>query len=104
MKVEGLNPKEGDWGVSIAYVTPDLSCLGFSLPYQSSEEQQRMAVLTGNVLLGLVFGVVDPEANDPNEQIVMGARAFITTKQIDTWLAELLPAVRMYIADNSRAF
>jgi hypothetical protein len=91
LTAEGLKPTPGDWAVSIGYVTTDLSVLGFTLPYVPGEEAGLMARLDGHIMLGLVFGIVDPEAES---EIVMGARPFLSTKQTEVWLSELLTPVR----------
>jgi hypothetical protein len=99
LKAEGLDPQPGDCGVSIAYVTPDLSVLGFTLLFAPGNEPDLMAHLDGNIMLGLVFGLVDDEAGEPSARIIMGARPFITTKQVEAWLQELFPVVRFEVEE-----
>jgi hypothetical protein len=100
MAADELDPKPGDWAVSVAYITADLSVLGFTLPYVPGEEAGLMGMLNGNIMLGLIFGMADPEAEDDKESIVMGARAFLPSKQTDGWLSELLMPVRRAMEDD----
>jgi hypothetical protein len=79
-------------GVVIAYVTPDLSVLGFTPIYSSDNESQIERTLTGNIALGLVFGIED------GDEMVMGARPFLVTKQTDTWLGGIMEEVRITLA------
>jgi hypothetical protein len=97
LTVEGVEPTPGECAVSIGYVTPDLSVVGFTPPYAPGEETGLMTMLTGNVMIGLVFGVVDKEAKDDEGRILMGARPFLTTKQTEGWLSELFLPVRSRI-------
>jgi hypothetical protein len=91
----GQRPRAGDYfAVSVGYVTPDLSVLGFTplyAPGEGEDERTERAriekALTGNIALGLIFGIAD------GEEILMGARPFLVTKQTDEWLAGLLIAV-----------
>jgi hypothetical protein len=94
-KAEGLTPAPGDLEVRVAYVTPDLSVLGFTLPFAPSEEAGMTEMLTGNIALGLTFGIADPEARDEDSRIVVGSRPFLVTKQTDAWLSELVPLVKL---------
>jgi hypothetical protein len=41
-----------------------------------------------------LFGLADAEADSEDERILVGARPFLTTKQTDFWLSELLEPVR----------
>jgi hypothetical protein len=92
-------PKPGDWGVSIGYVSPDLSVLGFTHLFAPAtadapgNEAKLMKHLDGQIMLGLIFGMRDREAKD----VVMGTRPFFLTKQSETWLEELAPQVRFEI-------
>jgi hypothetical protein len=65
-----------------------------------------MAMLDGNIMTGLVFGIFDREAEAEEaaaeDQIVMGIRPFMAMKQTETWLGELILAVRFQIEDATR--
>lgn len=95
-ETHGQRPRAGDYfAVAIAYVAPDLSLYGFSpvlagiMPISNPEDEARIErALTGNVAIGLIFGIAD------GEEIVMGARPFLATKQADAWLSELMIAVK----------
>lgn len=91
MTTEGLTPKLGDWGVVIGYVSPDLSVIGISRVFVPERETQMMGILEGQIMLGLVFGMVD----DERKEFVIGSRPFLTTKQTDAWLAELTVPARL---------
>jgi hypothetical protein len=99
MDAEELKPEPGDWSVTVAYVTPDLSVLGHTPLFAPGEEASLMRHADGNIMLGLIFGMVDrdPHAKD---RIVTGARPFFTTKQTEGLLSELLTAVRITIEDD----
>jgi hypothetical protein len=91
-ETHGTRPRAADHiGVSVGYVTPDLSVLGFTPLYAPGEEDRIERTLSGNIALGLVFGITDGEG------IVMGVRPFHATKQTDDWLSELLTPVRLEI-------
>jgi hypothetical protein len=93
MVAAGLHPKPGDWDVSIGYVSPDLSLMGFS-PLYSQGEEGMLNVLQENVMLGLIFGMRDKEATQHDETVVMGARPFFVLKpQTDDWFETLVPLV-----------
>lgn len=85
-------PKPGDCAVSVAYITADLSVLGFTGLFVPGEEARLMGLLDGNIMLGLIFGVVDED-----KSIIMGTRPFLATKQTDGWLDELTAPVRFEI-------
>src|SRR6185437_7772594 len=74
-------PKAGDWGVSIGYVSPDLSVLGFTHLFAPGNEGQLMKHLDGQIMLGLIFGMKDKEAKEADKKVVMGTRPFFLTKQ-----------------------
>ena len=84
---EGFHEEPKLWGVSVGYVTPDLSTIGFTRLYSPDRETEMFNFLSGNIALGLVFGVIDREGAKPN--IVTGSRPFFTAKQTDGWLVEL---------------
>jgi hypothetical protein len=90
-------PKPGDWCVSIGYVSPDLSVLGFTHLFVSGNEAKLMKHLDGQIMLGLIFGMKDKEAKEADKKIVMGTRPFFLTKQSENWLEELAPQVRFEI-------
>ncbi len=99
MAAEGLKPEAGDWAVSIGYVSPDLSVIGFTPLFAPGDEAVLMKILDGHIMLGLVFGIVDKEAKDKEGRIILGTRAFFTTKQTEGWLSELILPVRLYMED-----
>jgi hypothetical protein len=98
MTLAGLNPKPGDRAVSIGYISPDLSVIGFT-PLYASVSEAALAVLEGHIMLGLVFGMVDRASKDGDGRVVLGIRPFLTTKQTEAWLSELLPIIRAEIQD-----
>lgn len=96
MTAAGLNPQPGDWAVSVGYVSPDLSVLGFTRLFTPGGESGLMEMLTGHIILGLVFGVMDKEAG----RLVMGTRPFLSTKQNEGWLSELVHGVRLEVQEG----
>jgi hypothetical protein len=94
-----LEPKAGDWAVSVGYISPDLSVIGFSALFAPGEEAGIMEMLTGNIMLGLVFGMVDKEAKNEKGRIVLGSRPFLAAKQTEGFLSELYAPVRLYMND-----
>jgi hypothetical protein len=98
-RLRGLKPKSGDWGVSVGYVSADLSVLGFSPLYVPGDESELMKHLSGHVMLGLIFGMVDKDAKGEDDRFVMGTRPFFITTQTETWLDELVPLVRLEFMD-----
>lgn len=99
MTLAGLNPKSGDWAVSIGYVSPDLSVIGFTPLFAPGSEAALSQILDGNIMLGLIFGLADRQAKEESERIVLGVRPFFATKQTEAWLSELLPIVRAEMLD-----
>jgi len=84
------------FAVSVGYVSPDLSVLGFTpvlMGYAPAispgEEASIERTLAGNIPIGLLFGILDDD-----EQFLMGVRPFMATKQTDAWLSELILPVR----------
>jgi hypothetical protein len=84
------------FAVSVGYVSPDLSVLGFTpvlMGYTPTigpgEEASIERTLTGNVPIGLLFGILDDD-----KKFLMGVRPFMATKQTDAWLSELTLPVR----------
>lgn len=96
LTLAGLSPQPGDWAVNVAFVTPDLSVLGFTRLYGPGEESRLMEMLTGQIPIGLIFGVVDREEGNA---IVTGIRPFLATEQAKAWLSELLPAFPIEMLD-----
>jgi hypothetical protein len=91
-ETHGTRPRATDYfAVAVGYVTPDLSVLGFSPLYAAGEEDRIERALTGNIALGLVFGIAD------GSEVVMGARPFLVTKQTEAWLSELMMVVKSEI-------
>jgi len=94
---EGVKPKPGTWGVSVGYVALDLSTLGFTSLFQPPSDGDTgngdalLEHLNGNIPIGLVFCILDKAAEDG---VVVGTRAFFTTKQTEDWLTELVPIIR----------
>jgi hypothetical protein len=97
MRRIALHPTAHDCAVSIGYVSPDLTVIGFTplipCPLSGSEQAEIMAMLTGNIPFGMVFGV----AHD--EEIVMGSRPFFTTSQTEAWLSNLVVLIRDNFAE-----
>jgi hypothetical protein len=90
-ETHGQRPRADDYfAVAVAYVTPDLSALGFTPFYSPGEEERIERYLNGNVAIGLVFGVAD----DARSEIFMGTRPFLVTKQTEAWLSELTLAIQ----------
>ena len=85
----GQRPGADDYfGVVIGYVSPDLSVLGFTSLYAPGEEDRIQRMLSGNIPIGLLFGIAD------GNEIVMGNRPFLVMKQTEAWLSELSGIVR----------
>ena len=109
MAAEGLSPEPGDWVVSVAFISTDLTALGLTPLFVPGNEAAPGSVstpgneaaligaLAGNIALGLVFGVKDREVEDKKKCVVVGARPFLTTKQTEDWFEELFPILRMYL-------
>ena len=88
-ETHGTRPKGKDYfAVTIAFVTPDLSALGFTPLYAPGEEARIERALTGNIALGLIFGIAD------GKEILMGTRPFLVTSQSSVWLKELTRPVQ----------
>lgn len=92
-ETNGQRPNSKDYfAVALCYVTPDLSALGFTpllVPNSPKEQEDRVErMLTGNIAVGLLFGIAD------GSEMLMGSRAFLATRQTDAWLEELTRAVR----------
>lgn len=98
MAEEGLDKTSVKYGVAIAYVSPDLTALGYtSLWGEDSQSQDAMLrTLAGNVPVGLLFGI--GEAADL-ERVLVGARPFLNTKQAEEWLSELVLAFPLDVVD-----
>ena len=91
-ETHGTRPRAGAgdyFAVTVAYVTPDLSALGFTPLYSEGEQDRIERTLSGNIAIGLVFGIADGK-----REILTGARPFFVTKQTDSWLEELIVPVR----------
>jgi hypothetical protein len=106
LTAEGMKPKPGELGVGIGYIPPDLSFLGHSPLYEPRTENSPgnetalMACLNGNIMLGLVFGIVDPDADSEEDRLVVGTRSFIKIGQTDEWLSELVSVMRIVMNDG----
>lgn len=95
-ETHGQRPRAGEYfAVSVAFVTADLSLLGFTPLYAPSDSQEDIAermriegILTGNIALGLIFGIAD------GEKVLMGARPFLVTTQTEAWFSELTVIVK----------
>jgi hypothetical protein len=76
---------DGDFsGVTIGYVSPDLSVLGFTPAYATGAEDRIERALSGNIAIGLIFGIADGPG------ILMGVRPFLAeARQSEGWLSEL---------------
>jgi len=93
-ETHGTRPRRGDIAVAVGYVSPDLSLLGFTPLFAPGEEAKIERALTGNIPLGLIFGVAERPAAKGGGEIEMGARPFHSTKQTESWLAELALSVK----------
>jgi len=100
LTAEGLKPNPGELGITIAYVPPDLSFLGHTPLYSPGNESALMESLNGNIVLGLIFGILDPQAENEDDPFVIGVRPFIDMKQVDEWMNELIPVMRMEMDDE----
>jgi len=82
-----LAGRKAVWVVCVVYISPDLSYVGTSMPISPSKEgkpgnePEITRLLTGNVMIGLVFAMQE-KGGEP----VNGARPFLVTKQTDAWL------------------
>ena len=85
----------------MAYVSTDLSVLGFSPFFVPGAEAETIKFLSTNIPLGLIFGIVDAEAGD-EDKVVMGARPFFETSQTWDWLDELIGIVRVELMTGER--
>lgn len=99
LAAEGIKPKAGELGAFIAYIPPDLSFLGHTLLYEPGNEAALMESLNGNIILGIVFGIYDSQADSEDARFVTGARPFISTTQVNEWLSELLPIMQIEMQD-----
>jgi len=94
MKFAGLEPKQGDWGVSIGWVSTDLSLMGYSPLYSPGGEDDILKAIEGHIPIGLVFAMRDKEAADPKSRTAVGARPFFILKpQTDDWFETLTALV-----------
>lgn len=100
LSAEGLKPKPGELGVIVGYVPPDLSFLGHTLLYSATNEAAMLESLNGHIMLGLVFGILDPQANSEEDRFVIGTRPFVSTGQVDGWLSELIRVMRLEMEDE----
>jgi hypothetical protein len=80
----------GDFfAVTIGYVSPDLSVLGFTPSYAPGAEDRIERALSGNIAIGLIFGIAD------GGEILMGVRPFLAeARQSEGWLLELSTVVQ----------
>ena len=97
LKVEGLDTASVKFGVAIAYVSPDLSVIGYTALYAEKSQARIESELRGQVPVGLLFGIAD--AADPAQPALTGARAFLNTKQSEEWLTELRTNFPLDVAD-----
>jgi hypothetical protein len=104
MTAAGLKPGPRDCAVSIGYVSTDLSVIGFT-PFYAKDTEERLARhLDGQIAVGLVFGMVEQDpAPAHGRHIILGTRAFLTTKQTEEWLSELITPVRLEMDDPAWA-
>jgi hypothetical protein len=86
-----LNP--ADCAVRIAFVTTDLS-MAFTRKFVLGEEVSLLKDLTEQpvIMLGLLFGIMDREADPKGDDVVCGIKPFLVTKQVIEWLQDLLGA------------
>lgn len=95
LSAEGLKPQAGELGVVVGYVPPDLSFLGHTLLYSPTSESALMECLNGHIMLGLVFGILDPEADKEEDRFAIGTRPFVDMGQVDGWLSGLVPVMQI---------
>lgn len=87
-ETHGVRPGTADYfAVVVAYAPPDLSVLAFTPSYETGADKIERW-LSGNIPLGLIFGIAD------GEEILMGIRPFLATKQSSGWLSELKAPVQ----------
>lgn len=99
LSAEDMKPPAGGLGVFVGYVPPDLSFLGHTLWYSPGNEAALMESLNGHIMLGLVFGILDPQAESEEDRFVIGTRPFVNMGQVDSWLSELVQVMRMEMED-----
>jgi hypothetical protein len=100
-ETNGTRPRAASdyFGVTVAYVSADLSVLGITPIYSPLYAEDETAAdkelgdqieraLTGNIALGLIFGIAN------GEDILVGTRLFLVTKQSEGWLDELTLAAQ----------
>lgn len=91
MIADKLNP--ADCVVRIAFVTTDLS-MAFMRKFVPGEEASLLKDLMEQpvIMLGLLFGIADMEADPTGNDVVCGMKPFLMTKQVIEWLRDLLGA------------
>jgi hypothetical protein len=85
LAVEGLDTSSVRFGVAIAYISPDLTVLGVTVPYGEQSQARIETELAGQIPVGLLFGIWDATGPIPD----VGSRAFLNIKQTEEWLTEL---------------
>jgi hypothetical protein len=86
-----LNP--ADSVVRIAFVTKDLS-MAYARNFVPGGEASLLKDLMEQpvIMLGLLFCIVDREADPTGDDVVCGMKPFLVTKQVIGWLQDLLGA------------
>jgi hypothetical protein len=98
MDEEGLDKTAVRHGVAIAYVSPDLTALGYTSLWREDSQEAALRTLEGNVPVGLLFGIHDPVPEE-KQHVLVGARPFLNTRQADEWLSELALTFPLDIVD-----
>jgi hypothetical protein len=98
-ELKGLDPEAFKCGVVVAYISTDLTVLGYTVPFTEASQPRMLSALEGSIPIGLLFGILDPDATDEAQRVLVGARPFLSTKQVDEWLSSLLPALPEDILD-----
>ncbi len=94
-------PNPGDIGVAAAFVTTDLSLTGITPLYAPGAGPDAFTKhLDGKIILGLVFGINDPDETDVMLQFALGVRPFIGMKQVDQWLSGLTHILPILMGDE----
>jgi hypothetical protein len=94
-------PNPGDIGVAAAFVTTDLSLTGITPLYAPGAGLDAFTKhLDGKIILGLVFGIKDPDETDVTLLFALGVRPFISMKQVDQWLSGLTHVLPILMGDE----
>jgi hypothetical protein len=86
-------------GVAVAFVSPDLTYLGYTPLLPPNDQDAILRSLDGNVPIGLLFGVCDVFAMSDELTVRVGSRPFLNINQVDEWLSELAQAFPADVLD-----